>query len=106
MYTLLFRIPEGLEPLRQKFEAHVKRVGSSTIEKVAGANAEAVVSRIYLDLNDDLCLSDFGSWILRSRERTSMPCWKCTDGHNLLYRRHSGEKLVSLHRSTRLAASL
>ncbi|TKY85055.1 hypothetical protein EX895_006135 [Sporisorium graminicola] len=36
VYTLLSRIPEGLEPLRQKFEAHVKRVGLDAVEKVIG----------------------------------------------------------------------
>ncbi|CDU24748.1 probable SCF complex member Cullin 1 [Sporisorium scitamineum] len=34
IYTLLSRISEGLEPLRQKFEAHVKRVGLDAVEKV------------------------------------------------------------------------
>jgi len=33
MYTLLFRITGGLEPLTQKLEQHVKNVG---LEKVAG----------------------------------------------------------------------
>lgn len=36
IYTLLSRIPEGLEPLRRKFEEHVKRVGHSAVEKVMG----------------------------------------------------------------------
>lgn len=44
-YTLLSRIPEGLEPLRQKFEAHVKRSGLAAVERVAagahGATAAA-----------------------------------------------------------------
>lgn len=44
MYSLLFRIPEGLEPLRAKFETHVKRVGMDAVEKIAGTGAEAVVS--------------------------------------------------------------
>ncbi|EPQ30308.1 uncharacterized protein PFL1_02424 [Pseudozyma flocculosa PF-1] len=35
IYTLMSRIVEGLEPLRQKFEAHVKRVGLAAVEKVA-----------------------------------------------------------------------
>ncbi|KAJ1591174.1 hypothetical protein NDA11_006788 [Ustilago hordei] len=39
IYTLLSRIPEGLEPLRQKFEAHVKRVGLAAVEKVVGVGA-------------------------------------------------------------------
>jgi cullin 1 len=44
MYNLLFRISEGLEPLREKFELHVKRVGLAAVEKVAGESADAVVS--------------------------------------------------------------
>lgn len=36
MYALLSRIPEGLEPLRKKFEGHVKQAGLSAISKLAG----------------------------------------------------------------------
>ena len=35
MYKLLARIPDGLEPLRTRFEAHVRRAGLMTVEKVA-----------------------------------------------------------------------
>lgn len=38
IYTLLSRIPEGLEPLRTKFEQHVKRVGLAAVEKVVGGS--------------------------------------------------------------------
>ena len=34
MFTLLSRIPEGLEPLRTRFEAHVKRVGLAAVSKL------------------------------------------------------------------------
>jgi hypothetical protein len=37
MYGLLMRIPNGLEPLRRKFEEHVKRSGMTTIQKVLPA---------------------------------------------------------------------
>lgn len=40
MYTLLFRIPEGLQPLREKFEGHVKRVGLNAVEKACAGGAE------------------------------------------------------------------
>ncbi|PWN40521.1 putative SCF complex member Cullin 1 [Ceraceosorus guamensis] len=40
MYTLLFRIPEGLQPLRERFEAHVKRVGLNAVEKACAGGAE------------------------------------------------------------------
>ncbi|UZJ57324.1 hypothetical protein CBS101457_006644 [Exobasidium rhododendri] len=36
IYTLLSRIPEGLDPLKVKFEAHNKREGLLAVEKVAG----------------------------------------------------------------------
>jgi hypothetical protein len=46
MYALLARIPEGLEPLRKRFEEHVKKSGLAAVEKLvsgkdtAGANGE------------------------------------------------------------------
>jgi cullin 1 len=43
IYTLLSRIPEGLDPLKVKFEAHIKREGLSAVEKVAG-EGETLVS--------------------------------------------------------------
>lgn len=46
MYALLARIPEGLEPLRKKFEEHVKRAGQSAIAKLVGeggANVDSLV---------------------------------------------------------------
>ncbi|KAF7353317.1 Ubiquitin-protein ligase [Mycena sanguinolenta] len=36
MYALLARIPEGLEPLRKKFEAHVKAAGLSAVSALVG----------------------------------------------------------------------
>ncbi|KAI9009083.1 Cullin [Hyaloraphidium curvatum] len=44
MYALLNRVPEGLEPLRTRFEAHVRRQGLAAVERVeasAGAAAAA-----------------------------------------------------------------
>jgi len=43
MYSILFRVPKGLEPLRNKFKEHVKRQGEAAIEKIAGI-ADNVVS--------------------------------------------------------------
>ncbi|KAF8204573.1 Cullin [Pholiota molesta] len=37
MYSLLSRIPEGLEPLRKRFEGHVKQAGLAAISKLVGA---------------------------------------------------------------------
>ncbi|KAJ7181460.1 ubiquitin-protein ligase [Mycena crocata] len=36
MYALLARIPEGLEPLRRKFEAHVKAAGLGAVSALVG----------------------------------------------------------------------
>jgi cullin 1 len=48
MYKLLYRIPDGLEPLRTKFEAHVRRSGLMAVEKVAQAS-EQVDPKNYVD---------------------------------------------------------
>ncbi|KAI0338954.1 Cullin-domain-containing protein [Trametopsis cervina] len=55
MYALLARIPEGLEPLRKKFEEHVKRAGLSAVSKLVsegGENAETATEvdpKAYVD---------------------------------------------------------
>lgn len=42
MYALLARIPEGLEPLRKKFEEHVKQAGLTAVSKLVGDGSAAV----------------------------------------------------------------
>ncbi|KAG5650078.1 hypothetical protein H0H81_000849 [Sphagnurus paluster] len=50
MYTLLARIPEGLEPLRKRFEIHVKASGLATISKLAEAgDSDSVDPKAYVD---------------------------------------------------------
>ena len=51
MYTLLSRIPEGLEPLRKRFEAHVKQAGLSSISKLIGqdGNTDSLDPKAYVD---------------------------------------------------------
>ncbi|KAH6902807.1 ubiquitin-protein ligase [Coprinopsis sp. MPI-PUGE-AT-0042] len=52
MYALLSRIPEGLEPLRKRFEGHVKAAGLAAVEKLVGeggANADSVDPKAYVD---------------------------------------------------------
>lgn len=44
MYLLLSRIQNGLDPLRERFEAHVKKAGLESVEKTAGASADGAVS--------------------------------------------------------------
>ncbi|KAH9936676.1 Cullin-domain-containing protein [Fomitopsis serialis] len=50
MYALLSRIPEGLEPLRKRFEEHVKRSGLAAVSKLVGqGGADAVDPKAYVD---------------------------------------------------------
>ncbi|KAL1736658.1 Cullin [Schizophyllum commune] len=53
MYALLARIPEGLEPLRKRFEEHVKRAGIAAVDKLIGAGEgsgpDAVEPKAYVD---------------------------------------------------------
>jgi len=50
MYALLSRIPDGLEPLRRKFEEHVKKAGLNAVQKLVGAASEGDVDpKAYVD---------------------------------------------------------
>lgn len=50
MYSLLSRIPEGLEPLRKKFEDHVKKSGLDAVQKLMSEGSEAAVEpKAYVD---------------------------------------------------------
>lgn len=48
MYNLLLRIPDGLDPLRAKFEAHVRKAGLAAVEKVA-VDADKLEPKVYVD---------------------------------------------------------
>ncbi|KLU81874.1 Cullin-1 [Magnaporthiopsis poae ATCC 64411] len=48
MYNLLARISDGLDPLRAKFEAHVRRAGLAAVAKVS-ADAEKLEPKVYVD---------------------------------------------------------
>ncbi|OBT66295.1 hypothetical protein VE03_04276 [Pseudogymnoascus sp. 23342-1-I1] len=48
MYNLLARIPDGLDPLRTRFEAHVRKAGLAAIAKVA-ADADKMEPKVYVD---------------------------------------------------------
>ncbi|KAF2279299.1 Cullin-domain-containing protein [Westerdykella ornata] len=48
MYKLLARIPEGLDPLRQRFEAHVRKAGLNAVDKVA-QNGENIDPKVYVE---------------------------------------------------------
>jgi len=49
MYNLLSRITDGLEPLRTKFEAHVRRAGLNAVEKVADEAGDSLEPKTYVD---------------------------------------------------------
>lgn len=48
MYNLLSRIPNGLDPLRTKFEAHVRNAGLAAVAKVS-ADADKMEPKVYVD---------------------------------------------------------
>lgn len=48
MYKLLARIPEGLDPLRNRFENHVRRAGHLAVEKVA-EQGDSLDPKAYVD---------------------------------------------------------
>ncbi|KAI9894115.1 MAG: hypothetical protein M1814_004886 [Vezdaea aestivalis] len=48
MYSLLNRIADGLEPLRTKFEAHVRKAGLAAVEKVA-SEGDNLDPKVYVD---------------------------------------------------------
>ncbi|KAI9807661.1 MAG: hypothetical protein M1825_005602 [Sarcosagium campestre] len=48
MYKLLSRIPEGLEPLRTRFEAHVRKAGLAAVSKAA-AEGDGMEPKVYVD---------------------------------------------------------
>ena len=48
MYGLLSRITDGLDPLRAKFEIHVRNVGLAAVSKVA-SDAEKLEPKVYVD---------------------------------------------------------
>ncbi|KAH8656168.1 Cullin [Tricladium varicosporioides] len=48
MYKLLQRIPDGLDPLRAKFEAHVRKAGLNAVTKVA-IDGDKLEPKMYID---------------------------------------------------------
>lgn len=49
MYKLLLRVPEGLDPLRSRFEKHVVTAGKIAVAKVANAGGENLEPKAYVD---------------------------------------------------------
>ena len=48
MFRLLQKVPLGLEPLRTKFETHVRKAGEDSVEKVA-SEEESLDPKVYVD---------------------------------------------------------
>ncbi|KAF2472931.1 Cullin-domain-containing protein [Lindgomyces ingoldianus] len=48
MYKLLARIPEGLDPLRNRFETHVRKAGLAAVEKVA-QEGDTIEPKVYVE---------------------------------------------------------
>lgn len=49
MYSLLSRIPDGLEPLRTKFETHVRNAGLAAVQKVQSSEGDKMEPKVYVD---------------------------------------------------------
>jgi cullin 1 len=49
MYFLLSRVADGLVPLREKFETHVRKVGSAAVDKLAEQNVDTLEPKVYVD---------------------------------------------------------
>lgn len=49
MYRLLQRIPDGLDPLRTRFEKHVVHTGRTAVSKAVTESGEAVEPKAYVD---------------------------------------------------------
>ena len=49
MYKLLLRVPEGLDPLRSRFEKHVVAAGKAGVANVANDGGENLEPKAYVD---------------------------------------------------------
>ncbi|SAL96780.1 hypothetical protein [Absidia glauca] len=49
MYTLLARIPDGLDPLRVNFESHVRKAGLGAVERIGQQEKEAMDPKTYVE---------------------------------------------------------
>ena len=49
MYNLLARIPDGLDPLRTRFETHVRKAGLNAVQKVNSSEGDKLEPKVYVD---------------------------------------------------------
>ena len=101
MYNLLHRIDNGLDPLRARFEEHVKRVGTSNVEKIVTAEKEVVSGA------SPLVILGGAALILvcapRNRKRTSRRSSRSIRRMPSSYRGPSGATRPLARRSTKWA---
>ncbi len=93
MYSLLLRIPDGLEPLRAKFEEHVKASGLSAVSKIIPE--DGVDSLVRSLVHTEIVRNNPGLQC-RSLRFTLMLYWRYIKRTPILLTGASGGKLVSL----------
>lgn len=49
MYDLLSRVEDGLVPLREQFEKHVRKIGLASIDKLSEMNPDTLEPKTYVD---------------------------------------------------------
>ncbi|KAJ2972893.1 hypothetical protein NQ176_g6899 [Zarea fungicola] len=49
MYNLLARIPGGLDPLRTRFENHVRRAGLAAVQRIQSTDGDKLEPKVYVD---------------------------------------------------------
>jgi cullin 1 len=49
MYALLSRIPDGLDPLRTRFETHVRKAGLNAVQKIQSSEGDKLEPKVYVD---------------------------------------------------------
>lgn len=100
MYTLLARIPEGLDPLRVRFESHVRKAGLGAIERIDQSEAVVCILVVVGSFNDTYaCVNRIPKHMLTHY-------WQSIANTMSLFNMHSVANLVLWHHSTRLVANL
>lgn len=102
MYTLLARIPEGLDPLRVRFESHVRKAGLGAIERIDQQESVVciiVVAGSFMDTYECICSNRIPKHML-------MHYWQSIANTTSLFNMHSVANLALWHHSTRHVANL
>lgn len=102
MYTLLARIPEGLDPLRVRFESHVRKAGLGAIERIDQQESVVCIIAVvgsFKDTYECVCSN-------RTLKHTLMHYWRSIANTTSSFSMHSVANLDLWHHSTRLVANL